>query len=97
MGNIWLQRTLVPQQVNEYHCISQNVSKNQRWRRLEMKTVKNDRDILIIKAKSFIKRDKMKEMYRNLLEQKQCGIILLDDTFDVMIAKDVIFSLEDKE
>lgn len=57
-----------------------------------VKTKKNDRDILVIKTKSVMKRDKMKEMYRNLLEQKQCGIILLDDTFDVMVVKDIIFS-----
>ena len=60
-----------------------------------MKTVKNDRDILVIKAKTVMKRSQMKEMYRNLLEQKQYGIILLDDTVDVMIVKDVIFRLEE--
>lgn len=41
--------------------------------------------MLIIKAKNNIPREKMKNIYRNLLEQMQLGLILIDDEYEISV------------
>ena len=43
--------------------------------------------MLIIKAKHNLPREEMKNMYRNLLEQKDLGLIFVDDNYEISIVE----------
>ena len=43
--------------------------------------------MLIIKAKHNLPREKMKNIYRNLLEQMQLGLIFIDDNYEISVVE----------
>lgn len=43
--------------------------------------------MLIIKAKNNIPKEKMKNIYRNLLEQMQLGLILINDEYEISVVE----------
>ena len=46
--------------------------------------------MLIIKSKNNLPKEEMKNMYRNLLEQKDLGLIFLIDNYEVLEVPDSI-------
>ena len=43
--------------------------------------------MLIIKSKHNMPREEMKKMYRNLLEQKDQGLIFVDDNYEISVVE----------
>lgn len=46
--------------------------------------------MLIIKSKTNLPKEEMKNMYRNLLEQKDLGLIFVNDNYEVLEVPDSI-------
>ena len=46
--------------------------------------------MLIIKAKNRMSREDIKNMYRNLLEQMQLGLVFVDDNYEISVVEPCI-------